>query len=92
MIVSYSHRRSLRRTEKAKRKARPELNHFGWDTLGLAEKFTFPECRENTMRVDSSALSFNGIRELFESPRIPCIITHPTEGWQANEKWTTSVR
>uniref|UniRef100_A0A0K0DGH8 JmjC domain-containing protein n=1 Tax=Angiostrongylus cantonensis TaxID=6313 RepID=A0A0K0DGH8_ANGCA len=90
MTVSYSHRRSLRRIEEAKRKARPELNHFGWDTLGLAEKFTLPECRENIVRVDGSKLSLNEFREQFERPRIPCIITHLTESWQANEKWTTS--
>lgn len=90
MTVSYSHRRSLRRIEEAKRKARPELNHFGWDTLGLAEKFTLSECRENIVRVDGSKLSLNEFRERFERPRIPCIITHLTESWQANEKWTTS--
>uniref|UniRef100_A0A7I4YNY0 JmjC domain-containing protein n=1 Tax=Haemonchus contortus TaxID=6289 RepID=A0A7I4YNY0_HAECO len=90
MTVAYNHRRSARRVEDAKRKARPELNHFGWDTLGLAQKFVLPDFQDNILRVDGSKLSLSEFREKYETPRIPIILTGLTDKWQAHEKWTVS--
>nr|CDJ80893.1 Transcription factor jumonji domain containing protein [Haemonchus contortus] len=90
MTVAYNHRRSARRVEDAKRKARPELNHFGWDTLGLAQKFVLPDFQDNIMRVDGSKLSLSEFRDKYETPRIPIILTGLTDKWQAHEKWTVS--
>ncbi|KAK6746836.1 hypothetical protein RB195_000221 [Necator americanus] len=90
MAVVYSHRRSARRIEEVKRRARPELNSFGWDTLGLASKFALPDVQDNIVRVDGSKLSLEEFREKYEQPRIPCIFTGLTDGWQAHEKWTVS--
>ncbi|KAK6055704.1 hypothetical protein COOONC_06786, partial [Cooperia oncophora] len=90
MTVSYNHRRSARRIEEAKRKARPELNNYGWDTLGLAQKFALPDFKDNILRVDATKLSLNEFREKYEIPRIPVILTGLTDKWQAHEKWTVS--
>ncbi|RCN46844.1 hypothetical protein ANCCAN_07163 [Ancylostoma caninum] len=85
MTVAYSHRGSSRRIEEAKRKARPELNNFGWDTLGLAEKFAIPDIQDNILRVDGKKLSLDEFREKYERPRIPCILKGLSEEWEAHE-------
>ncbi|KAK5964659.1 Bifunctional arginine demethylase and lysyl-hydroxylase PSR, partial [Trichostrongylus colubriformis] len=90
MAVSYNHRRSARRVEEVKRRARPELNQFGWDTLGFAQKFVLPDFRDNIQRVDGSKMSISEFREKYEIPRIPVILTNLTDKWQAHEKWTVS--
>ncbi|CAB3406088.1 unnamed protein product [Caenorhabditis bovis] len=84
----YCHPRTLRRVEEAKRKARSELNNFGWNTLNYAETFKLPPVKDNIERVDGEKLTVEEFREHFERSRIPVILTGLTKNWQAEEKWT----
>uniref|UniRef100_A0A1I7XFU0 JmjC domain-containing protein n=1 Tax=Heterorhabditis bacteriophora TaxID=37862 RepID=A0A1I7XFU0_HETBA len=52
--VPFLHRRSERRVQEAKRKARPELTKFGWDTLKLADTFKLPFFQDNIMRLEDT--------------------------------------
>ncbi|CAJ0602257.1 unnamed protein product [Cylicocyclus nassatus] len=90
MKTSYSHRRSARRIDEAKRKARPELNNFGWDTLHLAENFSIPEIKDSIIRIDGSKLPIEEFRKRFEIPKIPCILTGLTDDWLAHKRWNVS--
>ncbi|PAV82046.1 hypothetical protein WR25_11091, partial [Diploscapter pachys] len=77
-----------RRLDEVKRKARPELVRFGWETLRLADSLALPEFKDNILRVDSRNLSVEEFREKYEQPRIPVILTGLTHDWQATQKWT----
>ncbi|CAJ0579825.1 unnamed protein product, partial [Mesorhabditis spiculigera] len=83
------HHRSLRRVQEAKKKARPELKNYGWETLGYASNYSLPPLHDNIIRLDGQQLSVEEFREKYERPGIPVLLSGLTEGWLANEKWTT---
>ncbi|CAD6198972.1 unnamed protein product [Caenorhabditis auriculariae] len=87
----YSNPRTFKRVDAAKKKARAELNKYGWETLGYAESFKLPSLKDEKIdRVNGKKMTVEEFREKYERPRIPVIIEGCTEGWQANEKWTVS--
>ncbi|CAJ0937549.1 unnamed protein product, partial [Mesorhabditis belari] len=86
--VTKIHRRSTRRVVEAKRKARPELNNYGWNTLGFATSFDLPPITDTIIRLNGSEICLEEFRENYEKPRIPVIITGLTSNWAAHEKWT----
>ncbi|CAI4231435.1 unnamed protein product [Auanema sp. JU1783] len=87
--MSFDMDRSKERIDAAKRKARPELNRFGWDTLNYHESFNFPKLVDNIAREDATNMTTETFRAKYEIPRVPCILTGLTNTWRAQEKWNT---
>ncbi|GMT25778.1 hypothetical protein PFISCL1PPCAC_17075 [Pristionchus fissidentatus] len=81
-------KKAASKVDDAKKNARPELNNFGWQTLGYAAKFKFPPVVDTIQRDDATTLSVEEFREKYEIPGVPCILRNCARDWQANEKWT----
>ncbi|VDM48367.1 unnamed protein product [Toxocara canis] len=83
--------RFKRQIANAKRKARPELRSHEWDQLNYSKKLLFSKellDDDNIERVDGRKLSVDQFVKLFETRRIPIILTGLTENWRATRKWS----
>ncbi|KAI6175717.1 JmjC domain-containing protein [Aphelenchoides bicaudatus] len=91
-MSSFAHKRTRKRVQAVKAKARPELNDCGWEPYRLAESnslnFNINSSPDTIQRVDCSTLTLEEFRERYEKPGIPVILTNVTKNWAANEKWT----
>uniref|UniRef100_A0A915C3Q5 JmjC domain-containing protein n=1 Tax=Parascaris univalens TaxID=6257 RepID=A0A915C3Q5_PARUN len=83
--------RVRKRIAHAKRKARPELKSHEWyhlhhskTLLSSIDLFS----GDNIERINGSQLSADEFIKLYETRRIPIILTGVTDNWRANAKWT----
>ncbi|CAD5219650.1 unnamed protein product [Bursaphelenchus okinawaensis] len=85
-------RRTQKRVENVKKRARSELNSCGWSphqyaNSGLVNKlqqFT----HDNIERVDGREITIEEFQERFEKRSVPVILTGIIDHWDANKKWT----
>ena len=83
--------RTRKRLREAKRKARSELDaRRGWNSQGLAKAFEKVkwDFTDNVERVDARSISKEEFVAKYEKPLIPVVLTHVTDTWAAQEKWT----
>jgi len=82
-------KRSERRLQEAKDKARPELKEFGWDTMHMAERLDLDiaSVSDELERIDGREVSVEDFIERYERPRRPVVITNLQTDWPASVKW-----
>lgn len=85
-------RRSLKRINRARYKAREELKDQKLDWTKNEYHKTIdsmlPDVVDVLPRIDSRTLSPQEFRNKYELPRIPIILTHVMDDWPAMKKWT----
>uniref|UniRef100_A0A915EMA1 JmjC domain-containing protein n=1 Tax=Ditylenchus dipsaci TaxID=166011 RepID=A0A915EMA1_9BILA len=95
-MSSFSHRRTSKRVESAKRRARSELIKYGWKTVGYAGSnlvsMQIESAPDTIERVDASSMSYENFVECFEKISKPVIISGLTDNWIAQQKWTLPYR
>jgi len=89
----YHHRRTQKRVEIAKKKARSELSKCGWEVAGYALQHIEhePLPPDNIERVDASRMTVEEFVERYERVGKPVILTGLMDQWLAWEKWTLQV-
>lgn len=83
--------KTRKRLREAKSKARSELDaKTGWNALGLAKSFDKTKWNfvDNVQRVDARTITKEEFVRKYEAPLIPVVLTHSTDTWAAQEKWT----
>lgn len=95
MSSSFAHKRTRKRVQAAKVKARSELNQCGWEPHRIVQNDSIDldlnNSKDTIQRVDFNDITIEEFRERFEKPGVPCIITGLTNNWAAQTKWTIPV-
>ncbi|CAO3600503.1 unnamed protein product [Absidia cylindrospora] len=78
-----------RRINKAKVKARGEIDLFDWNKWKFAHKdFWINAFVDTVPRIDCRKVPKQEFIDKYEAPNIPVVITHATDHWKANQNWT----
>ncbi|KAI8082870.1 uncharacterized protein BX664DRAFT_339297 [Halteromyces radiatus] len=78
-----------RKINKAKLKAREEIDLFEWNKWQFAKKdFWIDPFVDTVPRIDCRQVSKQEFIDNFETPNIPVVLIHGTDHWKAHTSWT----